>query len=96
MTNHHCCRLNVFSFALAAGLTWAIGTFFLGIIAMHYLLGSPIVTQLATLYKGFAPTVGGAFWGALWAFIDGFLGGLIFAFIYNLCIRCCGTCRKDV
>lgn len=91
---HHCCRskLGIFSFAVASGITWALGVFFLGIIAMKYELGGPVVTLLGSMYKGFEPTVVGAAWGGLWALLDGFIGGAVLAFLYNLCIRCCRSC----
>lgn len=89
MMNHHCCRLGVFPFALAIGITSGLGMLIMGLLAMHYHWGTPVVNLVASLYKGYAPTVEGALWGGLWGFIDGFICGIVIVFIYNICIRCC-------
>ncbi len=46
--------------------------------------GTAVVTSLASIYPGYAPTVGGAIIGAIWALICGFIGGVILAWVYNL------------
>ncbi len=81
-------RLSVFSFGLALGITWAIGMFFLGLMAWLFDWGVPVVLIMSSMYLGFAPTFWGSVLGALWAFVDWFIGGIIIAWIYNMCIRC--------
>ncbi len=94
MMKHEKSLLSVWSFALAAGLTWAIGTLLLALMSWRLNLGQEMVGVVGSVYKGFAPSWEGALWGLLWGFIDGYIGGLVFAAIYNgfTCVFCC---RKE-
>ena len=85
-------RLCPCSFGIAIGITNAIGVFLLGLIAMYWGYGASMVTEIASVYHGYAPTYMGSLWGGLWALVDGFVFGVIVALIYNCCSRCC--CRK--
>lgn len=87
--------LNVRAFALACGVTWGLGTLILGLLAFFSGFGVMAVTNLGSVYVGFAPTLVGSIIGAVWGFIDGLIGGLILAFIYNRVARkrCC-CCNK--
>lgn len=96
--NSGCCtsRLNVRAFALACGVTWGLGTLILGLIAFFSGYGMMAVTNLGSVYVGFAPTLVGSVVGALWGFIDGMIGGLILGFVYNRFVKkhCC-CCNKN-
>ncbi len=76
--------LGVISFGLAVGVTWAIGVFFLGLVAWLFGWGLGVAAVLAaTLYIGFAPDFIGSIAGAVWAFVDGLIGGILVAWFYN-------------
>ena len=78
-------RLGVLAFGLAFGGATAIAMLFLG-IAAAFGWGASLVDLFASLYIGFAPTVGGTILGILWGFADGFIGGVILAALYNMVI----------
>ncbi len=80
-------RLNVKALALASGLLWGIGLFFLTwwIIAFEGASGEP--TFIGRLYRGYTISPVGSVIGFLWAFVDGLIGGAIFAWLYNVLAR---------
>lgn len=90
-------KLCPISIGVALGITKGLGFFLLGLSAMQYGYGIPLVDMLSSLYPGFAATVVGSFKGAAWGLFDGFICGVIFAWIYNLCVCCCRNCvaKKD-
>lgn len=95
--NCGCCArgLDVRAFALACGVTWGLGTLILGLLAFFSGVGMLAVTNLGSVYVGFAPTLAGSMIGALWGFIDGIVGGLILGFIYNrFTKKSCCCCKK--
>jgi hypothetical protein len=75
-------KLSPKAFCLAFGILWGLGMLVLGITGMLG-YGTAIVNVMGSVYKGFAPTIGGAIAGAIWGFIDGAIGGYIFAWLYN-------------
>lgn len=83
-------RLGMISLGVAFGTTWAIALIFLGLTAMWWHWGEPVVRLLGSLYWGYAPTFGGSLIGGLWGFCDWFIGGVVIAWIYNrVCTHCC-------
>lgn len=76
-------KLDVKAFALACGLFWGLGLFFLTwwIIALDGATGE--VTLIGRLYRGYSITPMGSIVGLAWAFVDGLVGGMIFAWLYN-------------
>jgi len=76
-------KLNVKGLALAGGVLWSFYTLLIGLAAWLFDWGTGLVTVMASLYIGFAPTFAGSLIGALWAFIDGVIGGAIIALVYN-------------
>jgi hypothetical protein len=76
-------KLNVKAFALACGLVWGFGLFFMTwwIIAFEGATGDP--TFIGSLYRGYTVSPAGSFIGFVWAFVDGAIGGAIFAWLYN-------------
>ncbi len=78
--------LDVIRFGLALGITWSLGIFCLGILAV-FGWGIPIVTLLGSGYIGYSPGLAGAIVGAVWGFVDGFLFGAIIAWLYNWLLR---------
>ncbi len=77
-------KLNVKAFALACGLIWGLGLFFLTwwIIAFDGATGD--VTFIGRFYRGYSISQAGSFYGLVWGFFDGLIGGAIFAWLYNL------------
>lgn len=49
--------------------------------------GTEFAMILATVYKGYAPTVPGAIIGAVWGFFDAGVGGWLLALLYNALAR---------
>lgn len=77
-------KLNVTAIGLALGVVYAIGMFVMGLIAMYFDVGNPLVELVGTLYIGYNDTIVGSLIGAGWGFLDGFVFGVIFAWFYNL------------
>jgi len=77
-------KLNIRAFALAIGLVWGCGLFFLTwwVIAFEGSTGQP--TVIAHVYRGYRVSPVGSIIGFLWAFFDGLIGGAVFAWLYNL------------
>ncbi|MFQ5618427.1 MAG: bacteriophage holin [Rhodospirillales bacterium] len=77
-------KLNVRAFAIAFGLWWGIGVFFLA-WWVNLVGGAPSGgTLLELIYIGFAYTPVGSVIGLAWGFVDGLIGGAILAWLYNL------------
>jgi hypothetical protein len=76
-------KLNIKAFALAFGLIWGFGLFFLTwwIILFSGASGDP--TFIGKLYLGYRISPIGSIIGLIWAFFDGLIGGAIFAWLYN-------------
>jgi hypothetical protein len=77
-------RLDVRAFAIAGGLIWGFGLFFLTWWIMAFEGASHEVTLIGLVYRGYTISPLGSVIGLLWALPDGFVGGLIFAWLYNL------------
>lgn len=78
-------RFNIKAFALACGLVWGFGVFFLSWWIMLFDgAGTVDAGTLGHIYRGFTITPLGSVIGLLWALGDGFVGGLVFAWLYNL------------
>lgn len=85
-----CAKLHVVAFGMGIGVTWALGLFIVGLLAVYTSTGVDMVNALGDLYVGFKPTLGGVFIGTVWALVDGFIGGAIIAFVYNYFAgKCC-------
>jgi hypothetical protein len=67
---------------IAFGVVWALYLFFIAISA-KFGWGAALIAPIASLYIGYAASIGGAIIGAIWAFVDGFVAGVIIAWIYN-------------
>ena len=76
-------KLNIKSFALACGIMWGLGLFFLTwwIIAFDGITRDP--TFIGKLYRGYTVSPLGSVIGLVYAFFDASIGGAIFAWLYN-------------
>jgi len=76
-------KLNVRALALAGGLWWGFGLFFITwwIIAFDGPTGE--VTLIGRLYRGYSISAAGSVYGLVWGFLDGLIGGAILAWLYN-------------
>lgn len=76
-------KLNIKSFALAAGLYWGVGLFLITwwLIMLEGTGGD--AGFIGRLYPGYAITASGSVIGLFWALVDGLIGGAIFAWLYN-------------
>lgn len=76
-------KLNVKAFALACGIIWGFGLFFLTwwIIAFDGATGEP--TLIGKLYRGYTVSPIGSVIGLVYGFFDALIGGVIFAWLYN-------------
>jgi hypothetical protein len=79
-------KLNVKAFALAFGLWWGFGLFFLTWWLIAFDGVSHDSTFIGRLYRGYNISPVGSIIGLAWAFADGAIGGAIFAWLYNLLI----------
>jgi hypothetical protein len=77
-------KLNVKAFALAFGLIWGFGLFFLTWWIMAYDGATNEVTFIGHIYRGYNISPSGSVIGLAWAFPDGSIGGAIFAWLYNV------------
>lgn len=91
-----CGKVSACALGFAIGITWALGTIVLGLLAWRFHHGVEMVTALGSVYIGYAGTPVGIGLGALWGFVDGFVGGLIIGLVYNFWIKhcCCKWCKK--
>jgi hypothetical protein len=82
-------KLNVKAFALACGILWGLGLFFLTwwIIAFDGITHE--VTIIGRLYRGYNISPLGSLVGLVWGFLDALVGGAIFAWLYNLIAARC-------
>ena len=76
-------KLNVKAFALAFGLLWGLGLFFLTWWIMVFDGATGEVTVIGRLYRGYSISPLGSVIGLVWAFFDGLVGGAVFAWLYN-------------
>lgn len=76
-------RLDIKATALAAGVIWGAGLFFITwwIILFDGATGEP--TLVARVYRGYSVSAVGSLIGLAWAFADGLVGGAVFAWLYN-------------
>ncbi|MEE8504946.1 MAG: bacteriophage holin [Kiloniellales bacterium] len=75
--------LGVISFGLALGVTTALFTFVLGLMAAFFGWGVELAAVMASLYVGYSPTFVGTITGTVWGFVDGFVAGILIAWLYN-------------
>ena len=78
-------KLSVKGLALAAGIIWGLGLFFITWWIILFDGSSTKETFIGMIYRGYNITPLGSLIGLIWAFPDGLIGGAIFAWIYNLC-----------
>ncbi len=78
-------KLNIKAFAVALGITWAIGAVLLAWMAA-FGWGEYLVDVISSVYIGYKATFIGSIIGGLWAFFDAGVTGAIIAFIYNKCL----------
>jgi len=76
-------KLNLKAAALAGGLIWGLGLFFMTwwIIAFEGQTGEQTIIGL--VYRGYNISAMGSLIGLVWGFVDGLIGGFIFAWLYN-------------
>jgi len=88
-----CVKTKLCPFSLGIALGVASGLFLMLFAwaghLWHY--GLPLISQIATIFYGYAPTVLGGLYGALWGLLEGFIFGFIVALVYDFCICCCCT-----
>ena len=88
-------KLNVKAFAIACGLTWGLGVFFLTWWIMLFEGSTHEIIFLGRIYRGFNISPIGSIIGLIWALADGAIGGAIFAWLYNLITKKTNqACRK--
>ena len=86
--HHHCwCKIS-----MAFGLANAIGLFILGIFGTYCGYGLMMISTIASVYPGYAPTISGSFIGAFWGFVDIFVFFTVAGIIYRVLKKCCNKC----
>lgn len=76
-------KLNATAFGFAVGIIWAIGVFFLVLLATYAGYATSIVALISDGYWGVEASLIGAIIAIPWAFIDGFIGAYLIAWLYN-------------
>lgn len=76
-------KLNVRAFALALGLIWGFGLFFLTWWIMAFDGATNEATFIGHIYRGYNISPRGSLIGLAWAWADGSIGGAVFAWLYN-------------
>lgn len=76
-------KLNVMAFALACGIIWGLGLFFLTWWIMAFDGATHEVTLIGQIYRGYNISPLGSLVGLIWGAVDAFVGGAIFAWLYN-------------
>jgi len=77
-------KLNVKAFALACGLVWGFGLFFVTWWIIAFDGATEEITFIGRIYRGYNISPLGSIVGLIWALFDGAIGGAIFAWLYNL------------
>jgi hypothetical protein len=80
-------KLDVKAFAIAFGLIWGFGLFFLTWWMIAFEGASHAVTLIGLVYRGYNISPLGSVIGLLWALPDGLVGGAIFAWLYTLILQ---------
>lgn len=83
MERHETARIDVRAAALACGLTWGFGVFFLAWWLMLFEGATGEPTLVGRIYRGFSLSPSGSVIGLLWGFADGAAGGAVLAWLYN-------------
>ena len=80
-------KLNIKALALAVGIIWGAGMFFVGIINLSYPeYGALFLTVMSSIYPGYDPFTGisSVLIGTLYGFVDAGIGGALLAWLYNV------------
>ncbi len=86
--HHHCwCKI-----AVAFGLANALGLLVMGLLGTYNGYGLMMISTIASIYPGYAPTVVGSFIGAFWGFLDIFIFFVVAGIIYRILKKCCNKC----
>ncbi len=81
------------SFGISLGLVSGIIMMLLAWVSHWWGMGSSLVDQWSTIYKGYESSIQGGFIGLGWGFLEGLIVGWVWASIYN-CICCCCKCKR--
>lgn len=81
--------LCVCGFGFAFGIAEAVIMLLFAWAGWGFGYGHSMITEMAAIYYGYAPTFIGGLFGALWGFIVGFVFGAIVAWVYNFCLCHC-------
>lgn len=84
-------KLNVKAFAIACGLTWGLGVFFLTWWIILFDGSTHEILFLGRIYHGFNISPAGSIIGLIWALADGAIAGAIFAWLYNCFVNKCSS-----
>jgi len=79
-------KLNVKAFALACGLIWGLGIFFLTWWIIFFDGPTGEIMCIGRVYRGYNVSPAGSIIGLIWALIDGAIAGALLAWLYNLII----------
>ena len=77
-------KIHPVALGLAVGVISGLSTFFMGLIALAFYTGKPLVAMVGTMYVTFNPSLFNSFLGALVVFVNAFIGGYIAVWLYNL------------
>ncbi len=79
-------KIHPVALGLAVGVVSGLSTFFMGLLALAFYTGKPLVAMVGTMYVTFNPSLFNSVLGALAVFVNAFIGGYIAVWVYNLLI----------
>ena len=80
---HKHSRLHMKSFALAAGISWAVGLFLLALSVTMFNWGTAWMSLIQSVYLGYDASPVGILAGMIWGFLDMAIAGVVFVYLYN-------------
>ncbi len=80
-------KIHPVALGLSIGVISGLSTFFMGLLALAFYTGKPLVAMVGTMYVTFNPSLFNSALGAVVVFVNAFIGGYIAVWIYNLLIQ---------
>lgn len=83
------CKLSSCSVGVAFGITKGLCLMLLAWVGMYFGYGMASISQVASVYPGYAASFTGGLIGAGYGLVVGFIFGFVFGYIYNWSLRFC-------
>lgn len=77
-------KLNPVALGISFGIISGLTLFSMGLLALFFLHGKPIVAAMGTMYVSYNSSFMNSLLGGLMGFVNAFIAGYIGAWLYNL------------